>query len=115
MIEIYIHRIYDDNAPQGYRVLVDRLWPRGISKDRAMLDDWWKDLTPNTALRQWFGHEQDRFDEFKINYLQELHNNRALAQSSLETIPDKPLILLYGAKSPTCNHALILKDFLLLL
>ncbi len=112
MIQIYIHRIYEDHPPQGHRVLVDRLWPRGISKDRAALDDWWKDLTPSTELRKWFGHKEERFHEFRINYLLELEKHQSLAKTYIEKIPNKSLILLYGAKSPTCNHALILQDFL---
>ncbi len=109
---IFIQRIYDDSGKEGYRVLVDRLWPRGISKDKASLDDWWKDIAPSTVLRQWFGHQEDLFDEFRINYLKELNENKEKLREYLSEVPDEQLILLYGAKSPTCNHAVILKEYL---
>ncbi len=110
--KIFIQHIYADNSPEGYRVLVDRLWPRGISKDRASLDDWWKDIAPSTVLRQWFGHQEDKFDEFRRSYLQELSEHKDKLREHLSEVPDKKLILLYGAKNPTCNHALILKEHL---
>jgi uncharacterized protein YeaO (DUF488 family) len=71
--EVKYRRIYDDVAPHdGHRVLVDRIWPRGIRKADAHIDEWLRDIAPSTELRQWFGHEPDRFDEFRRRYLAEL-------------------------------------------
>ena len=78
MSEIRIKRVYDAPAgDDGYRVLVDRLWPRGISKERAVLDDWWKDIAPSPELRKWFGHEPERFAEFAEKYRAELSTGTA--------------------------------------
>ena len=73
-----IHRIYEGPGPRGYRVLVDRLWPRGVSKAEARLDEWLKDVTPSAELRRWYGHEVDRFDEFARRYRAELTRPPAL-------------------------------------
>ena len=110
--DIRIHQIYKNKNIDGYRVLVDRLWPRGISKENAKLDDWWKDLTPSPALRKWFGHSEERYDAFKMHYIEELEQNRSLAIDCLASVKQNPLLLLYGAKSPTCNHAIVLQSFL---
>lgn len=106
-------RIYDPQQRTGYRVLVDRLWPRGISKERADLDEWNKDIAPSTALRKWFNHEEDKWTAFQAEYRKELHDNQEVALTLLDHAKHKkPLILLYGAKSPTHNHAVILQEFL---
>ncbi|HEX2848944.1 MAG TPA: DUF488 family protein [Acidimicrobiales bacterium] len=70
-------RVYDDDAPAGYRVLVDRLWPRGLSKDAVHLDEWLKDIAPSTELRRWYGHDVARFDEFARRYHAELATDPA--------------------------------------
>jgi len=76
MPEIAIKRVYEESSPyDGYRVLVDRLWPRGISKEAAQIDEWNKDLAPSTELRKWFGHDPARWDEFSAKYMQELKAN----------------------------------------
>ena len=67
-----IHRVYDENEGSGYRVLVDRLWPRGVSKEKAALDEWAKDVAPSDSLRRWYGHEPDKFAEFARRYRAEL-------------------------------------------
>ena len=112
MADIRIHQIYKSTNVDGYRVLVDRLWPRGVSKECAKLDDWWKDLTPSPPLRKWFGHSEERYDLFKMQYIEELEQNRTLAVNYLASVKHSPLLLLYGAKSSTCNHAIILQNFL---
>lgn len=114
MKTIRIKRIYDEKAEDdGYRVLVDRIWPRGVSKATAHLDEWNKDIAPSTELRKWFDHKEERFDEFKLRYRIEL-KDREDQLSKLRKIADNQSIsLLYAAKSPTMNQAVVLKDVLL--
>ncbi|MEZ5918404.1 MAG: DUF488 family protein [Alphaproteobacteria bacterium] len=112
-MKIVTWRIYDEGRPGGYGVLADRLWPRGISKDKAALDEWWKELTPSPALRTWFGHDPQKWDEFREHYLRELSENEAQAKTYLKSVPPgKTLVLLYAAKDTAHSHALILKDYL---
>lgn len=112
-MNILIHRIYDAEQPEGFRALVDRLWPRGISKERARLDGWYKDVAPSPALRQWFDHDAQKWGEFKQRYWQELEQNQHHALDLLEDAKgDSTLILLYGAKNPVYNHAVVLQSFL---
>lgn len=100
----------------GYRVLVDRLWPRGVRKETMRLDRWAKEVTPSPALRQWFGHQAERFPQFEAAYRAELDSNPAAAVFADELagiLKTRDVLLLYGAKSSTCNHAVILRDWLL--
>ena len=93
----------------GLRVLVDRLWPRGVTKQAARIDQWLKDVAPTTGLRKWFGHRPDRWQEFRRRYLAELAHNPALAVlESLATQQD--LTLVYGAKDEVHNHARIIAE-----
>lgn len=96
----------------GRRVLVDRLWPRGISRERAALDDWAKDLAPSPDLRRWFDHRGDRFDEFKDRYVAELASN-PLVRDFHEQSPSGRTSLIYAAHNPTINHAVVLAAFLM--
>ena len=81
MAGVRLRRVYDDPLPDdGTRVLVDRIWPRGLRKDSAHFDEWFKDVAPSTELRTWYGHEPDRFREFRRRYLAELKHNDALDQ-----------------------------------
>ena len=76
-LDIRLKRAYDPAAPSdGYRVLIDRLWPRGVSREQAKLDEWERELPPSTKLRQWFGHEPGRFEEFRRRYIEELRSQR---------------------------------------
>ena len=116
MHEIRIKRIYDlPTDDDGYRVLVDRLWPRGTSKEKAQLNEWAKEIAPSNDLRQWFHHEPEKFELFSMQYQQELENNplaiewKAACQSNLST---GNVTLLYATKDPECNHALVLKKWL---
>lgn len=111
---VSIKRIYDEpTANDGYRILVDRLWPRGVSKAEAALDLWLRDIAPSTELRTWFGHDPAKFTEFSVLYTNELEHNPAVAELR-KIIADKPKItLLYGAKDPQVNHAIVLCDFLM--
>jgi len=103
-----IKRVYEDPATSdGVRVLVDRLWPRGLGKDSAHLDHWDKDVAPSPALRKWFGHEPERFSEFARRYREELKSNAALGE--LRKLGAKRRVtLLYAAKDPEVNHAVVL-------
>lgn len=109
---VKIKRIYDEPAADdGYRVLVDRLWPRGVSKERAALDEWMKDVAPSPDLRTWFGHKPERFAEFSARYESELENNSAIDKLR-QLIKEQPTVtLLYGARDPKINHAIVLQEF----
>lgn len=114
MTQIRIKRVYEDPEPSdGYRVLVDRLWPRGMSKERLHYDDWEKDVTPSTQLREWFHvDEEGRWDQFARLYMQELEHSAA-AKAFAERIKVYPVVtLLYASKQPLHNHAVILREFL---
>lgn len=100
----------------GYRILVDRLWPRGMSKSDLVLNYWAKDITPTTAIRKAFNHEPQKMDVFRTNYIEELHHNpRAVDFINLvsEKISTSNVTLIYGAKDETYNHVVILKDYIL--
>lgn len=114
MKTIRIKRIYDAQAEDdGYRVLVDRIWPRGVSKKMANLDEWNNEVAPSNELRKWFDHKEERFEEFALKYREEL-KDRVCQLNELREIADyEPLSLLYAAKDPTINHAVVLKDVLL--
>ena len=110
---INIQRIYDTAKTDGYRVLVDRLWPRGVSREKAALDEWAKDLAPSADLRTWFGHKPERFKEFAARYQHELDTNAdAVKEFVARCKAHKNVVLLYGAKDPQVNHALVLQDYL---
>lgn len=116
MKELRIKRIYKAIEEQdGYRVLTDRLWPRGIAKAKAAIDLWEKTIAPSTELREWFGHIPERFPEFTERYLQELEDNSdatkfvELCQKQLEK---SNVTLLYGAKDEVHNQAVVLQNFI---
>jgi len=112
-VALRIKRIYDapDNH-DGYRVLVDRLWPRGIAKEKAALDEWLKDVAPSPELRTWFHHEPDKFEDFTKLYNAELKKNSAVHNLVELNRHHKTVTLLYAAKDPQINHAKVLKDFI---
>lgn len=114
MKAICIKRIYDEPADNdGYRVLVDKLWPRGVTKHKAKLDEWNKEVAPSTALRKWFDHKAERFEEFSIRYQEELLLKEE-ELNRLRTIAEKESIcLLYAAKNPKINHAIVLRNSLI--
>lgn len=96
----------------GLRVLVDRLWPRGLDKDHAAIDEWLKDVAPSQGLRQWFGHDPVRWREFRSRYLAELGGNAAVDHLR-ELWRGRRVTLVYAARDTEHNHALVLRDFLL--
>ena len=107
---IKIKRAYEPpSKTDGFRILVDRLWPRGIKK--AAIDEWAKDLAPTTELREWFGHDPEHWPEFQKKYKAELVKNPAV-DPFLESHEDKKLItLVYGAKDTAHTHALVLQEY----
>ena len=110
---IKIKRIYEASSKEdGFRVLVDRLWPRGVSKEKVKIDLWLKDIAPSDALRKWFGHKEERWQEFKKKYLKELEGKKQII-GQLKTIQKKGAItLLFAAKDAERNNAAVLKDIL---
>jgi uncharacterized protein YeaO (DUF488 family) len=112
MANIVIKRVYDPPAKaDGKRILVDRLWPRGLRKADAMLDDWWKDLAPSPDLRKWFDHKPERFVQFKRRYTAELKSNSQV-KIIAKDVGAKRVTLLYAAKDPKINHATVLAAIL---
>lgn len=113
---IHIKRAYVPWAPEdGYRILVDRLWPRGLSKERIHLDLWAKDIAPSTAIRLQFGHREERFEAFWHAYQAELSVSPAapaFVQLVGDTLKQQPVTLVYAARSETINHARVLMDWL---
>jgi len=109
----HIKRVYDDPSDtDGFRVLVDRLWPRGLSKERARLDEWLKEIAPTTQLRTWFGHDPQKFSEFARRYRAELDENPEVAVlRSLGEQHDR-VCLLYSAHDTEANQAVVLRDYL---
>lgn len=97
---------------RGCRVLVDRVWPRGVSKDELDLAYWFKDVAPSTALRRWFGHRPERWQEFRRRYFEELEANSSALKPLLEIANEKPLLLIFGARDVEHNQAVALRDFL---
>ncbi len=105
-----IKRIYEPASPSdGTRVLVDRLWPRGVKKSDAHIDLWMKDVAPSPKLRQWFQHDPDRFEAFSRRYASELKSNPALAELRNLGNSKRRVTLLYGAHDPQINHARVLQ------
>ncbi len=110
---VIVKRIYEPAAAQdGYRVLVDRLWPRGIKKEKAGIDTWLKEVAPSAKLRSWFHGGEGSFADFKKKYLAELKQNPALKELKTLVKENKKVTLLYAAKDEHENHALILAGLL---
>lgn len=115
MHEILVKRIYDKELPAGYRILIDRVWPRGMSKVRANLDLWAKEIAPSTELRKWFHHDPEKFLEFKTKYLQEIADNdytEEFLKNIHDVLKDKDVLILYGAKDQENNNAKVLMEYL---
>ncbi|MDN5794295.1 MAG: DUF488 family protein [Intrasporangium sp.] len=113
MATVHIKRVYEDPSPEdGYRVLVDRVWPRGISKERAHVGEWHKEAGPTTELRKWFGHEPEKYEEFRRRYREELDGSAALTHLR-EIVADHDVVtLVYSAKDEEHNQAGVLAELL---
>lgn len=113
MQPIVIKRVYEDaSESDGYRILVDRLWPRGVSKEEAKLDEWDKIIAPSTELRKWFDHKEERLQEFALRYKEELLQQEEELNRLRKIATTKKITLLYGAKDPVINQAIVLKNIL---
>jgi uncharacterized protein YeaO (DUF488 family) len=110
---IRIKRVYEPPAPEdGVRLLVDRLWPRGVSKDAAALSGWLREVAPSLELRRWFGHDPARWDEFRRRYGEELRRRPEAWQPIAQAARRGDVTLLYGARDPEHNNAEALREFL---
>ena len=108
-MDVRVKRVYERaERSDGYRILIDRLWPRGISHDRAKLDAWEKDLAPSAELRTWFGHRPDRFEEFRRRYLEELRQQRPRLSELRRRARDGTVTLVFAAKDTEHNDAVVL-------
>jgi uncharacterized protein YeaO (DUF488 family) len=109
---VRVKRIYEPPAAEdGYRILVDRVWPRGLSRAAARLDAWAKDLAPSTELRKWFGHRPERWDEFKRRYFRELDDRSDGVIEALAHAEGQPVSLLFAARDVRRNNAVALQAF----
>lgn len=112
-MDIRLKRAYEPTASSdGYRVLIDRLWPRGVSRKQARLNEWERELAPSTQLRQWFGHEPSRFEEFRHRYIEELRHQRPLLTELRRRARDGTLTLVYSARDSEHNDAVVLAGIL---
>lgn len=113
--DIQIKRAYRPaSGKDGWRILVDRLWPRGIDKKEAALNDWCKQAAPSSELRKWFNHQEDKWPEFKKKYKQELKSNPEALEPLIAAIRQYPLVtLVYAARDDAHNNAVVLKELLL--
>jgi uncharacterized protein YeaO (DUF488 family) len=110
---IRLKRAYEPAASSdGYRVLIDRLWPRGVSRERAKLDEWERELPPSTRLRQWFGHDPSRFEEFRRRYIEELRDQRPRLTELRRVARSGTLTLVYSARDTEHNDAVVLAEIL---
>lgn len=109
-----LKRAYEPAAPEdGMRILVDRLWPRGVSKEKASLDEWEKEIAPSTELRQWFGHEPSRWTEFQRRYRDELQDHADILDHIRELAKKQTVTLVYSAHDEEHNDAVVLRDILM--
>ena len=112
-MDIRLKRAYDPpDSRDGYRLLIDRLWPRGVSREQAALDGWEKGLAPSKALRQWFGHEPSRFEDFRRRYLDELRSQRQLLTALRRRAREGTLTLVYAAHDTEHNDSVVLAEAL---
>jgi len=110
---ITIKRVYDaPDAGDGRRILVDRLWPRGLTKEKAKIDYWAKDVSPSSELRKWYGHEPGKWEEFKKRYFAELGGNKTAVDESIKQMGKGPVTFVYGSTERVINNAEALKIYL---
>lgn len=112
-MSVRLKRVYESAAnADGYRVLVDRLWPRGITKDAARLSAWRKELAPSSELRKWFHHDLTKWEDFKERYFQELDDHREEVEELVRLAKERRVTLLFGAKDEEHNNAVALREYL---
>ena len=112
-MKLTIKRVYEEpDKDDGIRILIDRLWPRGLSKEKAHVDLWLKQIAPSTELRKWFAHDPAKWTEFKTRYRAELKHNSEQLAALKQAIIKGPVTLLYGAKDEQHNDAIVLQELL---
>ena len=112
-MKLLLKRVYESPADSdGTRILVDRLWPRGLSKAEAKIDYWAKDAAPSNELRRWYQHEEKKWPEFERRYLDELRNNTAVVEKLVANLGNGTTTLLFSAKETKRNNAAVLKKYL---
>lgn len=112
-LSVHITRVYEEpESSDGRRILIDRLWPRGLTKERAKIDLWLKDIAPSAELRKWFGHEPAKWVEFQKRYRKELDANELVVAKLRSELKATPTTLVYSAKDEEHNDAVVLKDYL---
>ena len=112
-MQVRIKRVYEEpDAHDGLRVLVDRFWPRGLSKSQAKVDLWLREIAPSTELRKWFGHDPAKWTEFQRRYCAELHRNSEQVRLLRQELHKGPVTLLFGAKDVHHNEAVVLEEIL---
>ncbi len=112
-MSIHIKRVYVAPAKEdGFRVLVDHLWPRGVKKEAAAIDEWLKAIAPSTELRKWFGHDPEKWEEFKRRYFSELDENRETVAQLAKKAKTEKVTLVFSAKEERFNNAVALKEYL---
>ena len=110
---IKTRRIYDKpEADDGFRILVDRIWPRGLKKNNIKIDLWQKDIAPSASLRKWFNHDSKKWNEFKSRYYEELKDKQEIVKLFLEKAEQGTITLLYSSKEEKYNNAIALKEYL---
>lgn len=111
-MEIKLKRVYEKpDEKDGYRILVDRLWPRGLTKEKAGVDLWLKNIAPTTQLRKWFAHDPEKWNEFQKKYLKEVKENTEAVSDLKNHLKKGTVTLLYAAKDEVHNEALVLKNY----
>lgn len=109
-----LKRVYESAASEdGVRILIDRLWPRGLTKEKAAVDHWMKDIAPSAELRKWFGHDPDRWTEFRRRYMEELRQHTALLDQIRHLASGGTVTLLFGAHDEEHNDAVVLREVLM--
>jgi uncharacterized protein YeaO (DUF488 family) len=112
-MKLKLKRVYEPSATtDGMRILVDRLWPRGLAKEEAGIDFWAKEVAPSTELRRWYQYERDKWPEFQHKYLAELQQNPEALQKLIAAIENKNATLLFSSKEGVSNNAAVLKEYL---
>ena len=112
-MNIQLKRVYHAASQgDGYRLLVDRIWPRGLGKEEARIDDWMKEIAPSTTLRKWFGHEPVKWEEFRRRYFAELSDHPELVERLVAIARSGTLTLVYSARDEEHNNAVALREFL---
>lgn len=110
---VSLKRVYEKPSPSdGRRVLVERLWPRGLKKEDAKVDEWLKEIAPSTELREWFGHEPEKWNEFKRRYWRELEKKQDIVLKLAGEIREKQVTFVFAAKDEEHNNALALKEYI---